>query len=167
MTEAKKTTTKKTEDPLFTEAGDMTMEFQKWEKVGDKVKGVLVDVRKNDNIDKYGNKNMEYILMTEDGRVCVQGRSYKKGATKGQDYRIIYGVEDIPLGAVMGFVYEEDKKTDLGTAKIIKPKYIGERDEETLDKYRAMYATGDVQASVVEPEIKDTGEEIDVTDIDF
>lgn len=163
MAEAKK----KTEDALWGEAGDMSMEFQKWEKVGDKVKGILVDIRKNSNIDKYGNKNMEYILMTDNGRVCVQGRSYTKGATKGVDFRVIYGVEDIPLGAIMGFVYEEDKVTELGTAKIIKPKYIGEKDDEALKKYRDMYATGDVEPTQQEPVLKDTGEDIELPDVPF
>lgn len=136
-----------------------SVSYVDWNEVGKMVTGVLCEVRKNEALDPWGHKKMEYILQTPEGsRICVQGRSYPKGKDKvGEDYKVIFGMGDIPLGAIMAFVYAEQAPTKTGNpAKIIKPLYKGEKDEEVLKAYQAKW--GGVQSNEVK--LVDTGEEI-------
>lgn len=150
-------------DPLFNDDAKVQLTYQKWEKVGDSVKGVLVEKRKNNNIDQWGHKSTEYILMTEEGkRVCVSGRAYPKGTNRvGEDFKVIFGMSEIPLGAVMGFVYDRDMENPNGNpAKIIEPRYLGEKDEAKLKEYQAKWASED-ETTVVE------STQVDDIDVDF
>lgn len=166
MTDNKKT--EKKEDALWGEAGDINLTYPKWEKQGDKVKGTLVEKRENNTPDKWGNKNMEYILIGDNGdRICVQGRTYPKGKDASNGFRVIFGMDDIPLGAVMGFILDEIRETSMGNpAKIVKPKYLGDRDEKALEEYQSKFGGSNEVTSVAdttpEPE-----EAIDLDDIEF
>jgi len=144
------------------------MKYASWDKVGQQYVGVLCAVRKNDIPDKWKHKKMEYILQTPEGeRLCVQGRNYpSKASVIGDDYKIIYGMSEIPLGAIMAFAYTEDRPTDDGQpAKIIKPLYKGVRDEKTLKEYQERWGSVTVVTGSPEMELKDTGEEIDLSEI--
>jgi hypothetical protein len=140
-------------DPLFSDEARVQFEYVKWEKVGDNIKGVLVEKRKNNNLDQWGHKRVEYILLTEEGkRMCVSGRAYSKGANRvGEDYKIIFGMSEIPLGAVMGFVYAKDLENDKGNdTKVIEPRYLGEKDETKLREYQEKWTTEDETTNVDE-----------------
>lgn len=146
------------------EKGDVNVTYQKWEEVGDRVAGVLVAKRKNDVPDEWGHKKIEYILQTESGEnVCVSGRAYPKGSKVGEDYKIIFGMQDIPLGAEMMFVFERTESNSKGNdTKIIVPKYVGNRNLEVLKAYQEKW--GDAPVKV---ESKEEEEEINVDDIPF
>jgi len=145
------------EKDLFGAEGKVALKYQSWDNIGDKVKGVLVEKRINNTPDKWGHTKAEYILMVNGERVCVQGRSYSKGQGPGTGHKVIFGMSEIPLGAIMGFVYTEDKETDQGNpAKIIEPRYLGDRDETTLKEYQEKFS-GDTSSTVIN----------EVTDNDF
>ena len=155
------------------EQGDVNVTYQKWDNVGDKVAGVLVDKKKNDVLDQYGHKKIEYILIKEDGeKVCVSGRAYPRGANKvGKDYRIIFGMQDIPLGAEIMFVFESTMSNDKGNdTKIISPKYVGNRDLEVLKVYQDKWGTTTTEdeqseePSVTEVTTEDSPAKVDETD---
>lgn len=148
-------------DPLFSEEAKVNFEYQKWEKIGDKVKGVLVEKRKNENLDQWGHKKMEYILIADGGRrVCVSGRAYPKGLNRvGEDYKIIFGMNEIPLGAVMAFVYSKDLENDKGNdTKVIEPRYLGEKDEDVLREYQEKWNGRNDEITVVKNQAPEADE---------
>lgn len=132
----------KTKEPdLFGDEGKVSLKYQAWKKIGDKVQGVLVEKRINTTPDKWGHTKAEYILMVDGERVCVQGRSYPKGQGAGTGHKVIFGMSDIPLGAEMGFVYDRDIPNDNGKpAKIVEPRYLGNRNDDVLKSYQEKFA---------------------------
>ena len=124
------------EDALFGDAGKVQFGYVKFEQPGDSVKGVYVG-KYNSVSSKYGYTQANYVLVKKDGeKVIVSGRN----APKGSEVRIIFGMEKIPMGAVMGFIYTGDKDTGKGNqAKLIEPRYLGEKDMDTYNKFKEMY----------------------------
>jgi hypothetical protein len=129
------------DDAMFSEAGKVQFGYVTFEKPGDRVKGVYVGKYSSVSA-KYGYEQMNYVLVKEDGeKVIVSGRN----ATKTNPVRIIFGMEKIPFGAVMGFIYTGDKDTGKGNpAKLIEPRYMGEKDMATYEKFTQMYNLGEV-----------------------
>jgi hypothetical protein len=134
--------TKNNEDALFGEAGKVQFNYIKFETPGDKVKGVYVGNYTSISA-KYGYEQVNYVLLKEDGeKVIVSGRN----ATKTNPVRIIFGMEKIPMGAVMGFIYTGDKDTGKGNpAKLIEPRYAGEKDINTYNKFKEMYNLNEIK----------------------
>lgn len=158
-------------EALLASAG-MKYSYPKFDKVGDYVAGVLVEKRKNDVPDPYGHKKYEYILLDGDTRYLVGGRAYPKGSEIGRDYKVIFGMSDIPVGAEMAFVFTEEipsKTKGNKPTKVITPKYIGVTKPEVVAEYKKRYATSDVAEDTQETgvELKDTGEELTLDDIPF
>lgn len=135
---------------LFSAQNALNIDFMKWENVGDKIAGTLVDKKQNTVPNKYGHLTEDYIIITEDGRkVNVQGRSYKKGAaTIGKDLKVIFGMEEIPLGAVVGFIFTGTKENSNGNpTKLVEPRYAGESRPDVLAEYQGKFGGVTVTAS--------------------
>ena len=99
--------------------------FIKWEKIGDKVLGVLKAVRDADNYDKTGKQKV-YTIEQEDGtKVQVSSRG------EGFDN----AMSDVLIGQKIGLMYAEDIETKKGNPfKLIKV-YPGPLvDEPTKDE---------------------------------
>lgn len=136
------TKTNANEDTMFSEAGKVNFEYIKFENPGDKVKGVYVGSYKSIS-SLYGYEQVNYVLVKEDGeKVIVSGRN----ATKTNPLRIIFGMEKIPFGAIMGFIFTGTKDTGKGNpAKLIEPRYLGEKDMDTYNKFKEMYNLEEVK----------------------
>jgi hypothetical protein len=131
------------EDALWSEAGSVSFPYFKFETPGDRVMGTYVGQFESVS-SKYGYPQRNYVLVKADGsKIVVSGRN---PVSKTDPLRIIYGMEKIPLGAVMGFIYTGDKDTGKGNpAKLVEPKYLGERNEEVLKKFQAMFTLDQVK----------------------
>lgn len=148
--------TESADDKLFSEAGSLRFEYMKWEKVGDKVSGILVG--KYESVSqKYGGLQENYLLIKSDGsKVIVAGRNPR---SKTDLTKIIYGAEKIPMGGNCGFIYTGEKVTTKGTAKLVEPKYLGDKDMDTYNKFKEMYNLEDVKAATEEPVAAESTEE--------
>lgn len=137
------------DDDFFSEANSVKMSYFKAETIGDSVKGVLVDRFIGESNLTVGQQEESYILVQKNGeRVCVKGR----GRRKSDGVKVIFGMEKIPLGAIVGFIYTDDKDTgQLQPAKIIEIRYKGETDPEALKKYQKMFTSGNAQLSSTAP----------------
>lgn len=131
------------DDKFWGKAGSMNFPYQKFEVIGDRVKGVYVGKFKSKS--KYGYMQENYVLVKKNGdKVVVGGRNY---SVKGdpQSTRIMYGMDKLTYGAVVGFLYEDDRETDKDNpAKIINVKYIGERNDKVAKEFAAMYNMDEV-----------------------
>jgi len=122
---------------LFDESNKVAFEYAKFENVGDTVQGVYVG-KFNQFSDKYGPQTFEnYVLVTDDGKkMVVRGRALDK--SKG--VKVIFGMEKIPLGSYIGFIYDRDYDTGKGNpAKIIEPRYAGEKKPDVLAEFQEMF----------------------------
>ncbi|MDI6717952.1 MAG: hypothetical protein QMD86_02860 [Patescibacteria group bacterium] len=144
------------EDKLFSAAGDLRFPYKTWETPGDRVKGVYVG-KFNSISNKYGYEQENYVLLLADGsKMMVGGRNRPKGG----NVKIIFGVDKVPLGAVMGFIYTGDKDTGKGNAcKLIEPKYLGEKDLDALKKFQEMYNLEKIKAASSEETAAGSAEE--------
>lgn len=147
------------DDAMFSEAGKVQFDYFKFEKPGDKVKGVYVGKYRSIS-SKYGYEQENYVLVQEDGKkIIVSGRN----ATKTNPLRIIFGMEKIPMGAVMGFIFTGEKDTGKGNpAKLIEPRYMGEKDLATYENFRTMYSLDEIQEKEKEKEKEEDFEEEEV-----
>lgn len=125
------------DDAFFSEENSVRVNYFKFENIGDRVKGVYVGNYVSTS-SKYGYRQENYILVLDDGsQVAVSGRS----ARKEDGVKIIYGMERIPLGAVMGFIYTGDKDTGKGNpCKLIDPRYGGQKRPDILAKFQERYS---------------------------
>jgi len=138
------------DDKLFSSAGDINFPYFKFDKIGDRVKGTLVG--KYQSISgKYGYTQENYVLELEDGtKVTVGGRN----ARKSDGVRVIYGTEKVPMGGVCGFIFEGEKDTGKGNpAKLIRIKYLGEKNMEAYLKFKDMYNLEELNMNKEEEEI--------------
>lgn len=147
-------------DELFTEAGKVQFNYMKFETPGDSVKGVYVGKYISTSI-KYGYEQMNYVLCKANGeKIIVSGRN----ATKTNPVRIIFGMEKIPFGAVMGFIYTGDKDTGKGNpAKLIEPRYLGQQDLDTYAQFKKMYNLNEVAQEVTD-EVTETTNDVSLSD---
>ena len=143
-------------DDVFNEDNQITEKYQLWEdEIGQRCFGVLVQIRNNDNPDKYGKIKKEYILHQEDGTdLVVGGRNLPKDGKIGSDYNIIFGMENKPLGAMMGFELTEIKDVGKGNPlKIIVPRWTGQKDLDVLKEYQDKFdIKEETKDTEVEPE---------------
>ena len=118
---------------LFSQDNEVKPNFQKWTKVGDAVKGVLVEKVVRDNQLKPGTKQTIYTLVQDDGStVYVGGR-------QGSPVAVIGGLESCKLGQEVGVRYEGDKpsiKPGMNASKIIKVYTIGTMKPEVLADFK-------------------------------
>jgi hypothetical protein len=102
-----------------------------FKEVGDKLTGAYIGKVKNDVVDKWGKIKMEYIFKTKDGYVFVSGRNYTKGGNPATDHAILYPMQNVQPGTVMGLKYTEDRDTGKGNPlKIIEAIYPDEQTSE-------------------------------------
>ena len=146
-------------------------DFQAWDKIGDKVTGVYIGKVKNDTVDQYGKKKMEYIFKTKEGYKFVSGRALQKGHVAGVDYHVLFPMLDAKPGTVMGLKYVEDKDSSKGNPiKIIDaiypdtPAFEPEAIDEFNEKMGMFYnlETGEQKGGEDDAEV-----EVSVDDIPF
>ena len=148
----------KEKDDFWGEAGNVNFPYFSFKEVGDKVRGVYVGKYVSNS--KYGYQQENYVLVKKDGsKIVVSGRSpsIKKDP---KSLRIMYGMDKIPLGAVIGFIFEEERENDFGEnlTKIINLKYMGEVDKATAEKFNAVFNMADVAKAQTDVEkVKGSG----------
>jgi len=125
-----------TEKDIFSDENEVKAEFWKLTKVGDNVKGVLVDKRITTNTLKQPNcQQTIYTLMRDDETpICIGGRG-------SNDPQVIAGLEQCKLGQLVGVKYVEDRKSNtpgMNDAKILRVFTNGKIEQEVLDKYRGV-----------------------------
>ena len=101
---------------------------------------------------------MNYILQKDDGsRVIVGGRN----SDRATGVKVIYGMDKIKIGSVIGFIYTGDKDTGKGNpAKLIEIRYLGEQKPEVADAFKAMFNVEEVvETSNAEPVEENDGQE--------
>ena len=116
-----------------------TIEYVSFEEVGDRVKGTYVG--KRISINPYSeDKQEDYILDTEDGYKMVAGRAPLHKDNPDKEFRnVIYDMLDIPVGGVVGLIFDREEEKKKGTAKIIEARYQGEKNLEAVDKFEEMF----------------------------
>jgi hypothetical protein len=133
----KATSATKDQPSILSKKNRMIFTPFKPENIGDHVIGIYVG-KYNSSSDKYGYQEFEnYILVTENGdKKVMRGRNADKKSGK----KVIYGMERIPLGAKIAFIYDRDKDTGKGNpAKVIEIGYEGEKDLDTLRDFKEKY----------------------------
>jgi len=136
-------------EQLFNEENiKATIPYFTWEKVGEKVTGVYLGFQLNSNPDKYGKIKKEYVFEQADGTyIKVSGRALPKDGKDGEDFRIIYDMETVPVGTVCGVKYTEDRENGKGNpTKILSAIFPNERTTkpESVAKYQEVYGTSPV-----------------------
>lgn len=128
------------EDDFFSAENSTKVSWFKPENIGDSVKGVFVDRFITESSLTPGQFQENYLLVTDSGdKVQVSGR----GRRKSDGIKVIFGMEKIPLGAIIGFIYTDDKDTGKQLpAKIVEIRYRGETDDAVLAKYQKSFVTG-------------------------
>lgn len=125
-----------TEKDIFSEDNEVKAEFWKLDKIGDNVKGVLVDKRIVTNTLKQPNcQQTIYTLIKEDGTpICIGGRG-------SQDPQTIAGLEQCKMGQLVGVKYVENRKSStpgMNDAKIVRVFSNGKIEQKVLDKFRGV-----------------------------
>lgn len=157
-----KDTQAKKEKDLFDDSNSPNFEYFKFSEVGDRVSGTFVGTYQSTS-SMYGYEQENYVLVTEDGsNVVVSGRY----ARKSDGVKVIFGIERIPVGAFIGFMFTKEKDTGKGNpCKIIEIRYAGEKRPDVLKKFLDMYTLDSFKA---EGETGDNSpKEQDVVDIEF
>lgn len=125
--------------------------WQKWEKQGDSVEGVLVNIDVvQDNIDESKMQKV-YTLIQDDGNeILIGGRSPLH--RNGEEVKVIFGLERVRIGQRVKLEYTHDlepTKKGNNPAKIIKVY-----EEASKEQYN------DVVLKYQGKEFIDTGEEV-------
>jgi len=144
---------------LFDPSNSVRFEYVKFENIGDKVSGTYVGKIREVSA-KYGYTAENYILVTDAGeKVKVSGRA----ARKSDGVKVIFGMESIPKGAYIGFIYDRDLDTGKGNpAKIVEVRYGGEKRPEVLEDFQTTFKLEDFEdeASGADEELTAEGEEV-------
>jgi hypothetical protein len=144
--------------------------YKTWEKVGEKVTGIYVGKQLNSTEDKYGKIKEEYILKQADGTyIKIGGRALSKGGVDGVDYRILFGMENVAYGNILGLKYTEDRANKKGNAtKIIDIIWPTERklDMEAVAEYEKVYGASPKVGEVNTVDSSDE-EEINVDEMEM
>ena len=135
-------------DQLFNEENTLQpIPYMVWENVGDKVTGIYVAKLFNNIPDDWDKIKEEYVLELSDGTYKkVGGRALPKDKKDGTDYRVIFGMEHVQLGEVMGFKFTEERENKgKQPTKIIIPIYPNDRrkDMEAVTRYTSKYGSSD------------------------
>ena len=102
--------------------------------IGDKITGIYIGKVKNDVVDNWGHKNMEYIFETTEGYKFVSGRNYRKEENGNPDaYRILYPMLGVKPGTVMGLKYTEDRPSTRGNPMKIVDAIYPDKPSEDLE----------------------------------
>lgn len=128
--------TSNNEDPLFGDAGITKFDYVKFDNVGDKVKGTYVG--KTETVSaKYGYTQANYYLTLDSGQTVIVGG---RNPDKATQVRVIYGMDKIPMGAVIGFIFSGTKETNKGNpAKLIDLRYAGERNDVAYNAFKKKF----------------------------
>lgn len=105
-----------TED-LFSKENEIKQQFISWDKVGQTVQGFYVDKRTTPNRLKPGTDQTLYTIMQKDGTSVIVAGRY------GNPVQTFPGIEQTPLGSLIGFKYEGDRaatKQGFNPTKIIR-----------------------------------------------
>lgn len=123
-------------DPLFSDAGITKFDYVKFENVGDKVKGTYVG--KTETVSaKYGYTQANYYLTLDSGQTVIVGG---RNPDKASGTRVIYGMDKIPFGAVIGFIFSGTKETNKGNpAKLIDLRYAGEKNLSAYEAFKSKF----------------------------
>jgi hypothetical protein len=139
MTIAKKAEATEAQDPLFGEAGITKFDYVKFDNVGDKVKGTYV-VKTETISAKYGYTQANYYLTLDSGATVIVGG---RNPDKTTSVRVIYGMDKIPMGAVIGFIFSGTKETNKGNpAKLIDLRYAGEKNLAAYEAFKSKFNFG-------------------------
>ena len=126
-------------DALDSQEADIKTIYPKWEKPGDFVVGVYVDKVKNPQADPWLKMHTDYILINETGeKISVSGRHTPRGESDPGFHQILFGMKDIPFGAVIKIAFEGTqpaKQEGNQDAKMINVKFAGEFDDEVYHSY--------------------------------
>lgn len=132
---------------LFDEENEVKPNFWKLTKVGDSIKGVLVEKRIGTNSLKQPPcKQTIYTIMQEDETTIMLG------GRGNSDPQVIAGLEQCKLGQYVGVKYIEDRestKPGMQAAKILRVYTSGKIEQEILDKHRGI-DTSDEEIDVEE-----------------
>jgi len=121
--------TEQTIRDLFDDANEVKPRFMRWENVGDKCQGVLVEKRTVANRLKPGSHQVVYTLVEADGqKLFLSGRQGEPA--------VISGLEQVELGRECGvkFVALGQKQPGKHQAKILKV-FKGEMKPDILEKF--------------------------------
>jgi hypothetical protein len=102
---------------LFSEENEVKQKFVAWDKVGKMVSGYFVDKRVVPNKLKAGTDQTLYTIMQKDGTTVIVAGRY------GTPVQTFPGIEQVPLGSMVGFKYEGDReavKKGFNATKIIR-----------------------------------------------
>ena len=136
MSRRKETHMGKDKDDIFSDENEVKANYWKLEKVGDEVRGVLVDKRIVQNtLRTPAVRQTIYTLIQDDETpICIGGRG-------GQDPQVIAGLEQCKMGQYVGLKYVEEKKNSkpgLHPAKIVRVYTNGTMKQDVLDKYKGV-----------------------------
>ncbi len=144
---------------LFDEKNSVRFEYVRFENVGDTVEGTYVG-KYNQVSAKYGYTSENYVLVTPEGKkVVISGRA----ARKSDGVKVIFGMERIPPGAYIGFIYDRDLDTGKGNpAKIVEVRYAGEKKPEVYEEFKNTYTLDEFKEETANEEVgeKDLTEEV-------
>ncbi len=146
------TATQPKEDSILKGESRLKFDYVKFENVGDNVIGLYVGKFKSTSA-KYGYEQENYILIREgDGKkVVVSGRNTRKS----DGTRVIFGIEKIPYGERIAFIFDREMDTGKGNpAKIIEIGYEGVVDKQAYLDFKSKYNMEDIA-----PEEETTTEE--------
>ena len=134
--------TSNNEDPLFGDAGITKFDYVKFDNVGDKVKGTYVG--KTETVSaKYGYTQANYYLTLDSGQTVIVGG---RNPDKATQVRVIYGMDKIPMGAVIGFIFSGTKETNKGNpAKLIDLRYAGEKNLAAYNAFKQKFNLSEPQ----------------------
>lgn len=102
---------------LFSEENEVKQKFAEWDKIGKEYSGYYVDKRVVPNKLKANTDQTLYSILQADNSVLIVAGRY------GQPVQTFPGMEQTPLGALVGFKYEGDReasKPGFSPTKIIR-----------------------------------------------
>jgi hypothetical protein len=142
MAEAKEVKKTAGTDPLLDKSNRLRFEYFKFEKLGDHIKGTYVGKYQSFN-PMYETTQENYILVTEDGaKKLVGGRSRRKE----DGVKVIYGMEKIPMGAEIAFIYDRDYDSGKGNpAKIIEIGYLGNKNMDVYNQFKDTFNLSELE----------------------